>query len=69
MMHRAAATYSTDVWEVSLFANNIFDKYAITGVSNDLTRRGQINDGIIYRGYAQSVAQPRTIGIESRIRF
>jgi len=69
MMHRAAATYSTDVWEVSLFANNIFDKYAITGVSNDLTRRGQINDGIIYRGYAQSVAQPRTIGIESRVKF
>lgn len=69
VMHRAAATYSTDVWELSLFANNIFDKYALTGVSNDLTRRGQINDGIIYRGYARSVAQPRTIGLEGRVKF
>lgn len=69
VMHRAAATYSTDAWEISLFANNIFDKYALTGVSNDLTRRGQINDGIIYRGYARSVAQPRTIGLEGRVKF
>ncbi|HUD92073.1 TonB-dependent receptor [Sphingobium sp.] len=69
VMHRASATYSTDVWELSLFANNIFDKYAITGVSNDLTRYGQINDGIIYRGYARSIAQPRTIGVEGRIKF
>ena len=69
VMHRAAVTYSTDVWEISMFANNIFDKYAITGVSNDLTRRGQINDDIIYRGYARSVAQPRTIGVEGRVKF
>lgn len=69
VMHRASATYSTDVWEISLFANNIFDKYALTGVSNDLTRYGQVNDGIIYRGYAQSVAQPRTMGVEGRVKF
>ena len=69
VMHRASATYSTDMWDISLFANNIFDKYALTGVSNDLTRRGQINDGIIYRGYARSVAQPRTIGLEGRVKF
>lgn len=69
ILHRASATYRTDVWELSLFANNIFDKYAITGVSNDLTRYGQINDGIVYRGYARSVAQPRTIGLEGRIKF
>ncbi|MBH2000226.1 MAG: TonB-dependent receptor [Sphingomonadaceae bacterium] len=69
VLNRASATYRTDVWELSLFANNIFDKYALTGVSNDLTRYGQVNDGIIYRGYARSVAQPRTIGVEGRIKF
>lgn len=68
-MHRASVTYRMDSWELALFANNIFDKYAITGVSNDLTRFGQINDGIIYRGYARSVAQPRTIGLEGRFKF
>jgi iron complex outermembrane recepter protein len=69
MMHRASVTYDTGLWELSLFANNIFDKYAITGVSQDLTRFRQINDGIIGRYYARSVAQPRVIGLEGRINF
>ncbi|PCD02103.1 TonB-dependent receptor [Sphingomonas spermidinifaciens] len=69
MMHRASVTYDTGLWELSLFANNIFDKYAITGVSNDLTRFRQINDGIIGRYYAQSIAQPRVIGLEGRFTF
>ncbi len=69
VMHRAAVTYQTDVWELSLFANNIFDKYAITGVSNDLTRYGIVNDGIVGRYYARSVAQPRVIGLEGRVKF
>lgn len=68
-MSRANITYKTDVYEIGLFANNIFDKYAITGIGNDLTRYGFVNDGVIYRGYAQSVAQPRVVGIESRVRF
>ncbi|RJG53269.1 TonB-dependent receptor [Sphingobium terrigena] len=68
-MSRANITYKTDVYEIGLFANNIFDKYAITGIGNDLTRYGLVNDGVIYRGYAQSVAQPRVLGIESRVRF
>jgi len=68
-MSRANVTYKTDVYEIGLFANNIFDKYAITGIGNDLTRYGFVNDGVIYRGYAQSVAQPRVIGVESRVRF
>lgn len=69
VMHRASVTYATDAWELSLFANNIFDKYAITGVSNDLTRFGQINDGIVGRYYARSVAQPRVVGVEGRVKF
>lgn len=69
VMHRAAITYSTDLWEASLFANNIFDKYAITGIENDLTRRNLVNDGIISRFYGRSVAQPRVIGLEGRYKF
>jgi outer membrane receptor protein involved in Fe transport len=69
VMHRASMTYRTSGWELSVFANNIFDKYAITGVSNDLTRYNQINDGVIGRYYARGVAQPRTMGLEGRVKF
>ncbi|WP_443478660.1 TonB-dependent receptor [Novosphingobium aerophilum] len=69
VMHRANVTYKTDAYEIGLFANNIFDKYAVTGVSNDLTRYGLVNDGIVSRYYARSVAQPRVIGIEGRVKF
>lgn len=69
VMHRANITYKAENYEVSLFANNIFDKYAITGVSNDLTRYGLVNDGVISRYYAQSVATPRVIGLEATFRY
>lgn len=69
MMHRASATMDFGGFDISLFANNIFDKYAITGVSQDLTRYRQVNDGIIGRYYARSVAQPRVIGVEGRVTF
>ncbi|MDE8653586.1 TonB-dependent receptor [Novosphingobium album (ex Liu et al. 2023)] len=69
VMHRASVTYRTDAWEVSLFANNIFDKYAITGVGQDLTRYRQINDGIIGRYYSRGVATPRVMGLEGRMKF
>lgn len=69
-LHRASVTYkSHDNWEVSLFANNIFDTYAVTGTGADLTRFGQVNDGLIYRGYSHAVLQPRVVGIEGRTKF
>ena len=69
-LHRASVTYkSEDGWEMSIFANNIFDKYAVTGTGNDLTRYGLINDGLIYRGYSHAVLQPRVVGIEGRTSF
>jgi outer membrane receptor protein involved in Fe transport len=70
VLHRASITYeAAEDWEVSIFANNIFDKFALTGVSQNLTRFRQINDGVIGRYYARGVIQPRVIGIESRINF
>ncbi len=69
VMNRASITYKTPVFELSLFANNIFNKYAITGVSNDLSRFGFVNGGVISRYYAQSVARPRVVGVEGRFKF
>ncbi len=66
--HRASLAYETDKYSVSLFATNIFDKYAVVSVSNDRSRIG-VNDGVAVRYYGQAVLNPRTVGIEGRIKF
>lgn len=66
--HRASLTYQADTYSFTLFGNNIFDKYAITSVGNDLSRVG-VNDGLVVRYYTQSVLTPRTFGIEGRFKF
>jgi outer membrane receptor protein involved in Fe transport len=66
--HRASLTYQTDTYSFTLFGNNIFDKYAVTSVGNDLSRVG-INDGVAVRYYSQSVLSPRTFGVEGRFKF
>lgn len=68
VLHRASLGYETDTYSVSLFANNIFDKYAVVSVSNDRSRIG-VNDGVAVRYYGQSVVNPRTFGIEARIKY
>ena len=67
-VHRASLTYDTDTFTISLFANNIFDKYAVVSVANDLSQTGY-NDGILLRYYRQAVLNPRTVGIEGRVKF
>ncbi len=69
VMNRASLTYQTPVYEISFFANNIFNKYAVTGVSNDLSRVGFAPSGTLSRFYARSVARPRVIGVEGRLKF
>ncbi len=70
LTHRAAITYQVaDSYEISLFANNITNEYAVTGISNDRSRFGFVNGGIISRYYARSVLTPRVIGIEARYNF
>ncbi|RYE71188.1 MAG: TonB-dependent receptor, partial [Oxalobacteraceae bacterium] len=68
VLHRASLTYDTDTYSVTLFANNIFDKYAVTSVGNDRSSIG-VNDGITVRYYSQSVLSPRTFGLETRFKF
>lgn len=67
-VHRASLTYDTGTYSLSLFANNIFDKYAVVSTANDLSQTGY-NDGILLRYYRQAVLNPRTVGIEGRFRF
>ena len=48
---------------VKIYADNLFDKYAITGVGNNLSNR-IIDNGFASRFYTQSVLTPRRAGIE-----
>ncbi len=66
--HRATITYQTERYDFSIFANNIFDKYAVTAVSNTFNDVG-VNDGQALRYYNKSVLTPRVVGAEARFRF
>ncbi len=68
VLHRASLTYQTDNYSIGLFGNNIFNKYAITAVSNDRSRVG-LNDGVVLRYLRQTVINPRTFGLEMRVRY
>jgi len=68
VLHRASLTYETDRYSIGLFANNIFDKYAVASVANDRSRVG-LNDGVLLRYYKRTVINPRTLGIEARFKY
>ena len=68
VLHRASLGYESDRYSVILFANNIFDKYAVSSTDQDRSRIG-INDGVVLRYYKRSVINPRTVGIETRFKF
>jgi hypothetical protein len=75
--HRAAITYHGPHYDISLFGDNLFDKYAVTGVSNDVSSFNQIRDvfgqspaiGVVERYYARSVLTPRRFGIDLRYHY
>lgn len=66
--HRAAITYRMEDWEVRLFADNIFNKYAFTSVGLDRSKQ-TVNDGIANRYYTRGVISPRKMGIETVFHF
>jgi outer membrane receptor protein involved in Fe transport len=70
-VHHASVGLGNDTWQATLFADNLFDKYAVTGVRDD---RGMIGaDGsannFALRRYFQYVLTPRTLGVDVRYRF
>jgi len=66
--HRASLNYQADKYSVGLFANNIFDKYAVVSVGQDRSRIG-VNDGVVVRYYRQTVLTPRTFGLQASIKY
>ena len=76
-VHSASITYEADKFSVSLFADNLFDKYAITAIQNDLssynrvrTDFGQLpSEGVVERYYSHAVLTPRRFGVDIRFHY
>ena len=63
--HRASLTYEFDNVALSLWANNIFNNFAISSVNQNLSQTG-VNDGVALRYYREVPITPRTVGVEAR---
>lgn len=74
MTHRAALTYRSERFDIGIFADNIFNKYAVTAVNNDRSSFNQVRaevpgEGHIERYYSYSVLTPRRVGIDFRFHY
>ena len=67
--HRASLTYHQKKFDVSLFMDNIFDKYAITAVENDVSSYNQVRTDVVERYYGYGVLTPRRAGVEFRLHY
>jgi len=67
-VNKASIGVSKDNWQASLFADNIFNEYAVISVANDFSTIGKV-DGVTKRYYAYGVLRPRTMGVELRYKY
>lgn len=60
-------------WMVSLFGENIFDKYAETSVTNDrsfvYTAEGSDGTAFAVRRYNKTIIRPQVFGVDFRMKF
>ena len=68
VLYNAAVSWSRDAWRVSLYADNIFDKYYETGVRSDRGQIYQVGDFDLRR-YGVNVGRPRQVGMRFTYRF
>jgi iron complex outermembrane receptor protein len=65
----ASLNYITDQFEVGVFADNIFDKYAVTAISNDISSYNLVRTDTVERYYSRGVLTPRRVGVEFRFHY
>ncbi len=64
----ASIVYDADDWSMTLYANNLFDKFAETGVqSTRLSNQTVLGSSV--RSYLTNVITPRSIGLRARYKF
>jgi outer membrane receptor protein involved in Fe transport len=67
--HRASVTYHAEHFDLGVFADNIFNKYAITGINNDISSYNQVRNGIVERYYGRTILTPRRVGVDFRFHY
>jgi outer membrane receptor protein involved in Fe transport len=67
-LHWLSVGVSNPTWTVRAYADNLFDKYAETGLRADRSAIYDVN-GFDLRRYYKSVAPPRRVGVEFSYRF
>lgn len=72
-LHNASATLRGDNWSVQLYAKNLWDKYAVTGVratrASVQTVADENGDSVTVRRYYNDVLRPREIGLRFSYDF
>lgn len=72
-LHSAGATLSGGPWSLSLYAQNLFNKYAVTGTRSTplfiQTLTDENGEPVRVRSYGQDVLRPREVGLRFTYNF
>ena len=68
-LHNVSVSVSMDDWELTLYAENLLDEYAVTGVRQTAGQIGRTEDGFRSRRYFANVLAPRRAGMRVRYLF
>jgi outer membrane receptor protein involved in Fe transport len=72
-LHQASAVFSGGPWELTLYAQNLLDKYAVTGTRSRpsfvQTVADENGDPVRVRAYGQQMVRPRELGLSFTYAF
>lgn len=72
-VHNFSAALRANAWDVTLYADNLLDKYAETGVRRDPSYNQTVSDingdGVNTRRFGTNVLRPLTVGLRATYRF
>jgi iron complex outermembrane recepter protein len=67
-LHSLSFGLSKDAWKVSLYADNLFDQYAVSAVRTERSFIRSVS-GVPLRSFHEDIIRPRVIGLEIKYAF